>query len=84
MDLSIILSLFVSLAQKYPVLASVIAVMGTARLVMKPIVSCIKALVELTPSKSDDEKVAQVEASKPYKAVIFVLDYFLSVKPIKK
>jgi hypothetical protein len=78
-----VLAFILACAAKYPAAATVIFFMGTARLFMKPIVTCIKAIVELTETKKDDEKVAQIEASKAYKTIVFILDYILSVKPIK-
>jgi hypothetical protein len=84
MDLSVILGLIASFAQKYPLFTAVVGVMGTARLILKPIIACIKALVEQSESKKDDEKLAKIEGHKVYKAVMFILDWALSIKPIKK
>jgi chromatin segregation and condensation protein Rec8/ScpA/Scc1 (kleisin family) len=78
-----ILAFILAFASKYPAVASVIFFMGTMRLFMKPIVTCVKEIVALTESKKDDEMVEKVEQSKAYKTIVFILDYILSVKPIK-
>lgn len=78
-----ILAFILAFASKYPLLATVIGIMGTARLFMKPIVECVKHIVSLTETKKDDEAVSKIEQSKAYKTLVFVLDYILSVKPIK-
>lgn len=71
-------------AEKYPLLADILGIMVTARLVMKPIMSAL-----LTISKDAEfaflDKVAEFSENKIYKMVAFVLDWLLSVKlPAKK
>lgn len=77
MDLSTVI---VELMSKYPVAASVLAVIGVLRVINKPIFAIAHAIVEATPSKSDDDALAAVEASAFYKGLVFVLDWFASVK----
>jgi hypothetical protein len=60
-----VLAFILAFAAKYPAAATVIFFMGTARLFMKPIVTCIKAIVELTETKKDDEKVAHRRPTRP-------------------
>jgi hypothetical protein len=57
-----------------------IAIVGTLRLVIKPLMEAFKAVVAATPSKSDDELPSKVEASSVYKTVLFVLDWLASLK----
>lgn len=66
-------------------LVGLLAIIGTLRLIVKPALALAYAIVQATPSKSDDEAVAKVEQSKVFKALLFVLDWLASVKlPSKK
>jgi hypothetical protein len=79
------MELLLSLMEKLPNWAvTIIVVVGSLRIILKPVMELAKAIVQLTPSKADDELPAKVEASKAYKSVLFVLDWFASIKPIKK
>lgn len=75
--------LILALATKYPVLVTVLTVIGTLRLVMKPLFSFLHEYVLITETKKDDELLAKVEGSKYFKWVMYVLDYLASVK-VKK
>jgi len=67
------------------VIGWVAMVMGSIRIVMKPVMVCLKAIAAATETKKDDELIEQVEASKAYKTISFLLDWVLSVKlPEKK
>jgi hypothetical protein len=77
MDLSVII---IELVSKYPVLGSIVAVMGSARLILKPLMVFLKEAVLATPSDKDDLVLNKVEASKIYKALVFLLDYLFSLK----
>lgn len=56
------------------------SVVGILRLVFKPLMSAIEAIVKATPSKADDEFVAKAQHSPAYKAFTWFLDLFGSVK----
>jgi hypothetical protein len=77
MDLSLILAGFVA---KYPILTTVLLVMGLLRAVNKPIMEAIRAFVKATPNPGDDLVLEKVEASKAYKAFCFALDWSTSIK----
>lgn len=66
--------------QANPNFAVVLMVMGFLRLVFKPIMTAVQAIVAATPSTKDDEKLAEVQASKVYLGLVWLLDYFASVK----
>lgn len=67
------------------VLAAVIWVIGTARLIIKPLRELVGVIVKLTKSEKDDLLVGEVEQSKWAKILVFLADYFFSVKlPPKK
>jgi hypothetical protein len=56
-----------------------VAYVGTARLIIKPLVEGIKAVVLATPGKSDDEFVAKIEANKFYVGFMVVLNWLASI-----
>lgn len=72
--------LLLELVMKHPALMTVVAVVGTFRLVFKPLVAGIKAVVAASPSKADDAVVEKVEASKAFKTMAWLADYLLSIK----
>lgn len=86
-ELSILLSIIgpylSEYAIKYPGLGSVLAIMVTARLIIKPVMSAI-----LVISKDVDisfiKKIAEFSDNKIYKIVAFIMDYVLSIKLPKK
>lgn len=78
-----IIKFLIDFAVQYPQLASIIFLIGSFRVVMKPLVALAKAIVEITPSKSDDVFVEKIEQSGAYKVVLFVVDYIFSIKKIK-
>ncbi len=71
------------LIEKYPVAMTIISIMGMARLIIKPTMVYLHEVVLVTETKKDDEMLAKVEGSKVYKAILFVLDWFTSIK-VKK
>lgn len=77
MDISILIAQF---AAQYPVIASIIFFIGLARLVFKPLFAIARSVTQATPSASDDKFLDEVESSKIYKAISFVLDYVGSIK----
>lgn len=65
---------------RFPVVHSIVAIVGALRLIVKPIVSAARAVAAMTPSKGDDEFLASVETSRGYKIIAFVLDWLASIK----
>jgi hypothetical protein len=49
-----ILQFLTDMAVKYPVVATIVGVMGTMRLWAKPVFSIVHQVIELTPTKWDD------------------------------
>jgi hypothetical protein len=58
----------------------VIAIMGTFRLFFKPFHSFVKEVIQLTPSKKDDEVLEKIEGSKIAKSIVWVIDFLFSIK----
>ena len=60
-----------------------IALLGSARLIMKPFQPLEKAIREVilgTPSKKDDELLEKLESSKVAKSIKFLVDWLFSIK----
>lgn len=66
-----------------PVLVKIFIIIGSLRIFVKPIMSMISAYVQFTPKTEDDGIPAKIEGNKIYKAVIYALDWFASIK-VKK
>lgn len=72
--------IIIDLVTKYPKIVSILAAIGTLRLVFKPVMVALSQIVVSTETKKDDELLAKVEKSKIYKAFVFALDYIASIK----
>lgn len=64
-----------------PWLANVLIVVGALRLVIKPALAIARSVADYTASDSDNKIVDGVEKSPIYKGLVFVLDWFTSIKP---
>lgn len=75
----------IDLLAQYPKVLAALALIGTLRLVFKPIMAALDQIVVATESKKDDEVLGKVKSSKIYKGFVFVVDYVASIKlPVKK
>lgn len=81
---AVILGLITKYAQEYPIILTILAVMGSSRFLLKPLFSLFHAFVLQTETKKDDLFLAEVENSKMYKGYVFILDWLFSVKLIGK
>lgn len=70
----------VSFAQSHAWLATIIALVGTLRLIFKPIVTAVEIYVKNTPKTEDDAIVEKVEASIWWKILYWLLDWGASIK----
>jgi len=64
-------------------LLQAITIVGSLRLMVKPIRDAIHVYVNITPSKKDNEKFEEIEKSKIYKSIMYFIDWFSSVRPKK-
>lgn len=82
----IIRSLIEQYGADYPWVVSIIAVVGTFRLVVKPIITAIEKIVRETATTKDDEVLERVQRSPIYAWFFYVLDWLTSIKipPRKK
>jgi hypothetical protein len=91
MDLEVIkpfIELIISaLGGKYGIVLQIMAVAAPIIVAIKTLTKLIPGLVKIvvdaTPSKEDDNLPAKIEASKPYKIMLLVLDFLTSIKPKK-
>lgn len=75
----------VHLVQGNPMFTSFIMLLGLLRMVIKPAMTILQAVVKFTPYDSDDKWLADLEVSKGYKLFTYLLDWLLSIKmPEKK
>src|SRR4051812_34244539 len=65
---------------KYGWLPTVILVIGTLRLLFKPVMLALENYVKQTASPNDDERLAKFEAGPVYKVISFALDLGASIK----
>lgn len=72
--------IIVELVQKFPIAASIVGVVGVARIIFKPLMTFAHAIVDATSSQKDNEFLIKVEGSKIYKGVAYVMDYLVSIK----
>lgn len=72
--------LILDLAQKAPVILSILSVIGLLRLIMKPVMSILKAVAAETKTDKDDLIVEKIESSAVWKGLCWVIDYVASVK----
>lgn len=80
----IVKNLIETYGAQYPEVVSIIVIIGTFRLVVKPVMVAIEQIVESTPTKKDDEVLENVKSSQAYKWFVFLLDWFTSIKLPKK
>lgn len=73
-----------SLSGKYGPLLQGLTIMASLRLVFKPLMSALDGLVEIIPGDGDNKLLDKIKCSKYYKGVVFMVDYFASIKLPKK
>lgn len=77
-----IASFLTPLVAKYTWLATIISVLGIARLILKPLFTFLHTVVQTTPTTKDDDLLTRTENSTAFKWVVFILDYVFSIKLI--
>jgi hypothetical protein len=70
----------IALAERYPVVASLLLLLGALRFVIKPVMTAIHFFVASTESKKDDEMLAKVEHSWLFTGFLFLVDWIASIK----
>lgn len=83
--MDVIQQLILTAVEKWPVVSSILMVMGVLRACFKPLMGLLQSYVLATPSKSDDEFLKRVESGKIYQGFVWFIDYFASIKlPVTK
>ncbi len=75
-----VMTIIVGLANKYPLVVSLVSLVGVLRLIFKPLFTFLHAVVDATPNPNDNATLDSVESSKIVSAIRFILDLFASVK----
>ena len=68
------------LVAQHPAAAGILSALMIVRIINKPLFALFHAIVDVTKTEIDNEWLKKVEESKPYKALLFVLDWMLSIK----
>lgn len=76
----IILAFIMGMVGKYPVVASILVVIGTLRVLFKSIRIAAESFVAETPTKKDDAKLEEIKISKVYIFIAKFFDLFASIK----
>lgn len=67
-------------AGKFGPAITIISIIGSFRVIFKPLMVLLETIAEQTKTKVDDEWLENFKNSKVYTTIIFVLDYILSLK----
>ena len=73
--------IIVSMAAKYTWIVTILTVLGIIRFVMKPVMTCVEAVIHATPTDVDDKFLTKCQGSVLYRWFFWVLDWLGSVKP---
>jgi len=78
--LAFIQPLIEAYAGQFGIVVQIITIVGSLRVFVKPIMSLVGVVVVFTPSKKDDVWFANLQENKIFKAVIYCIDWFASIK----
>lgn len=65
---------------EFPILANFVAILGSLRMIFKPLMSLIWSIVNVTTTGSDNEKYNKVTNHKLFGIFAYLLDYAASIK----
>ena len=77
---NVVAPLLGALSGKYGIIMQVISVMGTLRVVFKPLMLGLQFYVTLTPDPSDNVWLSNFMGSKWYAVIQFLIDWVASIK----
>ena len=69
---------------KSGILASILVIVGTLRLTIKPLLTFLHTFVDSTPTLVDNAFLEKVENSRVLKVIFYLLSLFASVKIVPK
>ena len=79
-----ILNFAISFMSGNPYFGTFLMLVGILRVAFKPVMTVIQVIVDNTETKVDDKAVSAFVGSSTYKGIIFILDWFASIKLPKK
>lgn len=68
------------LVNQYPWVANTLMIIGSLRLVLKPVFSILRTYVDTTSATADNEWLDKVENNSVVKAIFYALDWIASIK----
>lgn len=72
--------IILDLAVRYPIISSLLLVIGALRFVVKPLLLAARYIVRGTASTKDDEWLTRIEGSPWLTAILFAADWLASIK----
>ena len=74
-------TLVAGLAARFPLVSSLLMVIGLLRLLVKPVMAYLHARAAATEETEDDARLDRIERSWWLRALLFALDWGASIKP---
>lgn len=74
---------FPFLFERFPILGTVIFIMGASRLLIKPLMEALEDFFDYISYDQGSDKLSAIRGNKIYYWFSFVLDYLFSIKPKK-
>lgn len=71
---------FLDIIKDLPWFADAALIMGTFRIVCKPLFGILETIVKATPSQADDRILGEMRNTSTYRLLAWAIDYFASVK----
>lgn len=71
------------LISQIPWMTDLIMIVGSFRLIFKPLLSLVRTIVELTDTTKDDLLLDEALSSKAFSAIMYIVDYLTSIKSVR-
>lgn len=71
------------LIAEIPWMTDLIMIVGSFRLIFKPLLSLIRVIVDLTDTEKDNILLEEALASKAWSAILYITDYLTSIKSVR-
>jgi len=78
--LAFIQPLIEAYAGQFGIVVQIIAIVGSLRIFIKPIMSLVGTVVLFTKTQSDDVWYAKLQENKIFKGFVYLIDWFASIK----
>jgi hypothetical protein len=77
---AVLIEMIIKAANEYPWATIIVVWVGVFRVTFKPVMAAVETYIAATPHKGDDEFLAKLKEHKIYKAVVWFVDYSMSIK----